>query len=209
MRAHTPKTLVLCEGEADMLVMEGLATHAGLAQNLKFQSYNGGSKMRDFLANLKVSPEFARGEYTKILVTRDADASYEAAVQSLKDAILDVFSVIVEAPGNWADLYSSGKITSYVVPGSHQTGMIETLCLNAARAKNPDQFTCLDSFIDCLEGQWGQRPHEKVRFILWSIIAQGVSAQDRLSLKYAIRNLDFNWENVAYSDLRQLFQSLD
>lgn len=209
MRAHTPKTLVLCEGKADKLVMECLAKHSGLDQNLKFESYDGSSKLREYLTNLKVSPEFTRGEYAKILVTRDADENYEAAVQSLQNAILEVFSVSVEIPGQWGNLTSGGKITTHVIPGSHQTGMIETLCLNAARAKNPEQFTCLDHFIDCLEKQWGQRPHEKVRFTIWSIIAQGMLAQDRLSLPYAIKNLDFNWENAAYNDLKQLFQSLE
>lgn len=208
MRTHTPKTLVLCEGKADKLVMECLAKHSGLDQNLKFESYDGSSKLREYLANLKVSPEFTRGEYAKILVTRDADENYEAAVQSLQNAILEVFSVSVEIPGQWGDLISGGKITSHVIPGSHQTGMIETLCLNAARAKNPEQFTCLDSFIDCLGSQWGQRPHEKVRFTLWTIIAQGQIAKDRLSIERAIAKIDFNWDDASYDSLKQLFRDI-
>ena len=99
-------------------------------------------------------------------------------------------------------------MAAWVIPGKEQTGMIETLCLNAACAKNPDQFTCLNSFIDCLEAQWGHKPHEKVRFTLWTIIAQGKTAQDRLSIPYAIKNLDFNWDNAAYDSLKQLFRDI-
>jgi hypothetical protein len=209
MRAHTPKTLVLCEGKADRLVMESLAAHVGLRQNLVFESYDGESKLRENLANLKVSPEYTRGEYRKILVTRDADDNYVAALTSVHAAIQQVFAQTIENPGDWVDLNSTTKITSWIIPGPNQTGMIETLCLNAARALNPNQFNCLDAFIQCLEGQWGKRPHEKVRFFVWTIIAQGALAQDRLSPEYAVKNLDFNWDDTAYNGLKELFLSLE
>jgi hypothetical protein len=188
--------------------MEGLAIHAGLAQNLKFESYDGGSKMRHFLANLKVSPEFTRGEYTKILVTRDADSSYEAAWQSVKDSIQHVFAHTVANPGDWVKLESGPKIAAWVIPGQDQNGMIETLCLDAARSKAPEMFTCLDPFVACLTTQWKEAPHEKIRFLLWTIIAKGPNVQDRLSMEYAIKNLDFNWENAAYDSLKALFKDL-
>lgn len=209
MRAHTPKTLVLCEGKADRLVMESLAAHAGLGQHLVFESYDGGSKLRANLANLAVSPEFTRREYRKILVTCDADDNYDAAFTSVKTAIQQVFAQTIEKPGDWVDLNSSTKISAWIIPGPNRTGMIETLCLDAARALNPDQFTCLDSFINCLETQWGKRPHEKVRFFVWTIIAQGALAQDRLSPEYAVKNLDLNWDDSAYDGLKELFRSLE
>lgn len=62
--------------------------------------------------------------------------------------------------------------------------------------------------MDCLEAQWGHKPHEKVRFTLWTIIAQGKTAQDRLSISYAIKNLDFNCDDPAYTSLRKLFQEI-
>jgi len=36
MKAHVPKTLILCEGKEDKLVMQGLARHAGMEERLDF-----------------------------------------------------------------------------------------------------------------------------------------------------------------------------
>jgi hypothetical protein len=208
MKAHPPVTLMLCEGKDDMLVMESLAQHAGLAQQLKFESYDGESKLRAFLANLKVSPEYARGEYKKILVTRDADRDYAAAWQSVKDSIQSIFSAAITNPGEWTTLEFGVRIAAWIIPGPGQAGMIETLCLDAVRAKTPEMFACLDPFVECLSSQWGDAPHEKIRFVLWTIIAQGQGAQDRLSIDRAIRNIDFNWDDSAYVRLKELFQEI-
>jgi hypothetical protein len=208
MKSRSPKTLVLCEGKDDELVMQTLASHSGMDQDLVFMQYGGESKLREYLKTLMARRGFQNREYSKILITRDADQNYDAAVQSLKDAIHEVFSVNVMTPGEWVELSTGSKISTCVICGPNQKGMIETLCLDAIRAKNPEQFTCLDSFIDCLETQWGHRPHEKVRFTLWTIIAQGKTAKDRLSISYAIKNLDFNWDNAAYDNLRQLFKEI-
>ncbi len=208
MREHTPVTLVLCEGKDDRLVMERLAQHCGLDAHLKFESYDGESNLRAFLANLKVSPEFARGEYAKILVTRDADSDYDAAWKSIQGSMQKVFAQTVTQPGEWIELESGGKMAAWVIPGADQTGMIETLCLNAARSNDPVIFACLDPFVACLEANWGQKPHEKVRFGLWTIIAQGQKAKHRLSMERAIANIDFNWDDSAYDSLKQLFRDI-
>lgn len=99
MTPHKPVPLVLCEGKEDRLVMEMLAQHAGLGGKLAFQDYGGESKLRAYLATLKVSPEFARGEYSRVLVTRDADANFSGAWASIRDSIKIVFSQTPASPG--------------------------------------------------------------------------------------------------------------
>ena len=101
MTPHKPIPLVLCEGKEDRLVMEMLAQHAGLEGKLAFQDYGGESKLRAYLATLKVSPEFARGEYSRVLVTRDADANFSGAWASIRDSIKIVFSQTPASPGEW------------------------------------------------------------------------------------------------------------
>jgi len=76
MKPHTPIPLVLCEGKEDLLVMETLAREAGIGGKLKFKDYGGESNLRKYLVNLKARPEFNRGEFSRILVTRDADANH-------------------------------------------------------------------------------------------------------------------------------------
>lgn len=208
MKPHSPKTLVLCEGKDDELVMQALANHAGLGDDLVIKEYGGNSKLRKYLRTMKAKGEFSSGQYTRILITCDADQNYQAAVQSLKDAIQNVFAVNVEAPMEWAHLSSGAQITSWIIPGADQTGMIETLCLNASRANDSALFACLDPFMACLESNWGQKPHEKIRFGIWTIIAQRQKAKQRLSMERAIANIDFYWDDPAYESLRELFQQI-
>ena len=209
MKARTPVTLVLCEGKADKLVMESLAKHSGNSGHLVFESYDGESRLRDYLSNLIVRPEYVSGAYAQILVTRDADADYAAAWQSIRDAIHSVFALQVAEPGQWSNTDIGVKISAWIIPGKDESGMIETLCLKAANQQNPGLFLCLDSFIDCLSKQQGAAPHEKVRFAIWTIIAQGSLAKDRLSMDLAVKRIDFNWGDQAYDALRELFAAID
>lgn len=209
MREHNRKALVLCEGKDDMLVMQALSRHAGISEErLGFQEYGGETKLREYLATLKASPEYARGEYSKIMVTRDADRDFNSAWQSLKDSIRIVFSQSPAQPGDWITTELGVPATGWVIPGPHQSGMIETLFLDAVRATSPEVFNCLDPFVDCLALSHGNRPHEKVRFLLWSVIAQGPSAKDRLSVAAALQNSPPDWNAEPFQPLRTLLSSL-
>lgn len=208
MKAHTPKTLVLCEGKEDMLVMQGLARHAALGELLEFQNYGGETKLRAYLANLKVSPEYSRGEYNKVLVTRDADKDFSSAWQSVADSIRAVFSDMPAKSGEWITSADGVQIAAWIIPGPGQTGMIETLCLDAARSNSPETFMCLDPFVECLGRMLGEPPHEKVRFALWTIIAQGKAAKDRLSVELALKRISIPWEDEKFSGLRNLLAEI-
>lgn len=208
MTPHQAIPLVLCEGKEDRLVMEMLARHAGLEGKLAFQDYGGESKLRAYLATLKVSPEFARGEYSRILVTRDADANFSRAWTSISDAIKAVFSQAPASPGEWIAPEVGAQISAWVIPGAGKTGMIETLCLDASRSKSPELFTCLDPFVACLGKLHEVIPHEKVRFALWTIIAQGAGAKDRLSLDRALAKLPLDWGDETFAPLRRLLVEL-
>ncbi len=208
MKPHKPIPLVLCEGKEDRLVLEMLANHAGLEGKLAFQDYGGESKLRAYLATLKVSPEFARGEYSRILVTRDADANFSGAWTSISDSIKAVFSQAPALPGEWIAPEVGAQISAWVIPGPGKTGMIETLYLDASRSKSPELFTCLDPFVACLGKLHEGIPHEKVRFALWTIIAQGAGAKDRLSLDRALTKLPLDWGDEAFAALRKLLTEL-
>jgi hypothetical protein len=208
MKPHPSKPLVLCEGKEDRLVMEMLAQHAGLEGKLSFQDYGGETNLRRNLATLKVSPEFRRGEYARVLVTRDADSDFNAAWASVTGSLKTVFSCEPGRPGEWVAAEGGVPMTAWVVPGPGQTGMIETLCLDAARSKNPEMFGCLDPFVVCLGSLNDCTPHEKVRFALWTIIAQGKGAQDRLSLDRALAKLDLAWDDEAFAPLTEILVTL-
>lgn len=144
MKPHTPKPLVLCEGKEDKLVIETLADHAGLTGKIVFEDYGGKDNLRNYLRLLKASPEFVRGEYSKILVTRDADTDYASAWDASKGAVRDVFSITPGSLGAWEQIEGGPSITVWIIPGPDQTGMIETLCVESSRSAIPEVLTCLD-----------------------------------------------------------------
>lgn len=204
MKSHTPKALVLCEGKEDLLVIRALANHAGLAEKLAFQQYGGKDQLRANLHQLKTSPEYARGEYSRILVTRDADSDFASSWQALQDAIVEAFSCKPVAPGKWIKREAEPEIAAWIIPGPGKTGMIETLCLESSRKKSPKILECVDTFMTCLATVHGEQVHEKTRFAIWTIAAQGAGAQKRLSLERAVPMLPIDWDDVACTPLRDL-----
>ena len=204
MKSHTPKVLVLCEGKEDLLVIEALANHAGLGGKLIFEQYGGKDQLRAYLRQLKTSPEYARGEYSRILVTRDADSDFDSSWQALKGSIVEAFSCEPTAPGEWIKRETEPEIAAWIIPGPGQTGMLETLCIESSRTQSPEVLACLDSFMTCLATVHGAEAHEKTRFAIWTIAAQGAGAHKRLSLDRAVSNLPIDWDDVAYGPLRDL-----
>ena len=204
MKAHSPIPLVLCEGKEDRLVIEAIAKHAGLEGKLAFEHYDGESSLRRYLGTLKVRPDFCRGEFSRVLVTRDADSDSSGAWASVHASIQSVFSIELNTPGIWVPTEGGVPIAAWIIPGPDQAGMIESLCLDAARTRSPDLFECLDPLMDCLEGLQGKRSHEKVRFAIWTIIAQGAGARKRLSLERAIQHVPLDWDAEAFAPLRKI-----
>lgn len=207
MRPRTKIHLVVCEGEDDRRVMQALANHAGFGDRLVFEDYANAGSLRAYLRALHARPEFTSGAIASVLVTRDADNNFENAWRSVHDAVKAVFSIELPEPGTWLAVADIPRFAAWIVPGPGQTGMIETLCLDAAREFNQTLFDCLDSFMDCLARTQGVRPHEKARFHHWTIAAQGPGAQDRLSLKVALNHMPPDWNAGAFSKLTEILRS--
>ena len=208
MKQQQPKPLVLCEGKEDLLVIEALANHAGLENKLGFLQYGGKDRLRAYLHQLKASPEYARGEYSKILVTRDADLEFNSSWDALKGAVKEAFDCDVGEPGIWIKPGGAPELAAWIIPGPGKTGMIETLCVESSRTKAPEVFDCLDSFATCFAGIQGVALHEKARFEIWTIAAQGAGAKGRISLKYAIPNLPIDWNDETFTPLKKLLASI-
>ena len=208
MKPHTPKPLVLCEGKEDKLVIETLAEHAGLTGKLAFDDYGGKDNLRNYLKLLKARPEYVRGEYSKVLVTRDADSDFPSAWDAAKGSIQDVFSIAPGSPGAWVRIDDRPEIAAWIIPGPGQSGMIETLCVESSRSKIPDLLTCLDSFVACLNSNHGKPIHEKARFAIWTIAASGPVIKDRLSMERAIPQLPIDWNDQVFDSLRSILTNL-
>lgn len=205
MNAPVKKPLVLCEGKQDKLVMEELAKHAGLEGLLDFENYGGKDKLRDYLRLLKVRPEYVSGEHPRILVTRDADNNFDNSWQSLRTAVSEILSCTVEQPGDWCKTADGTEVAAWVVPGAGKKGMIETMCVDSSEENAPGVFACLASFLECLESVHKSPIHEKSRFAIWTIAAQGgEGAQNRMPLERAISYLPIDWDAEAFTPLKEL-----
>lgn len=196
--------LVLCEGKEDCVVLQKIAEATGL-DGLQFEPFGGKDKLPARLEQLSLSPEFTRGQIHKILITRDADGSWEAAFQSLKDAVQRIFGLELSQTGEWAALNGHCKIALWIIPGDDQTGMLETLCLQAAKDVSPSDFECLDQFATCLNQQSGAVLHAKEKFAIWSVVAQDKQLpRQRLSLLRAIERIPIDWTHSSFARLSDL-----
>lgn len=196
--------LVLGEGRDDCAVFQKVAETAELS-GLKFEELGGKDYFVKRLKQLRLSPEFTRGQIQRILITRDADDSWEASLRSLSDAVERVFGPKIANTREWVAVNAHCEIALWIVPGDHQPGMLETLCLEVAKEAAPSDFECLDQFASCLEKQAQATLHEKEKFAIWSLVAQEKQLpRQRLSLSRAIANIPLDWKNPVFSDLTQL-----
>lgn len=180
--------IVLCEGKEDKQVLECLLADMGIDQ-VEVRKYEGKDNLRQALKLLIKSPEFTRGQYTRILVTRDADEDWDSAWASMRDTIQNVFKIQLNDAIEWVPINEDTQITAWVFPGHGQKGMIETLCLDVARQTNPEAFECLDQYTDCLQQKYQARlltvyftaPKAAKTEFLWRISVWGKPTRRRRS----------------------------
>lgn len=193
--------LVLCEGKEDKLLMEALATHLGITNGLEFESYDSAERLKSNLRNLRTQGRFAAGELGRILVTRDADSDPGAAWDVLAGSVRDALGVDCRQAGVWEKTAEGPEVAAWLVPAVGSPGMIESLCLEAARGSQPVVFGCLDPFVSCLETQRKTPLHPKEVFAYWTICGQDHDPRKRLSLERALSHLPFDWNHTAFSGL--------
>lgn len=207
MRMPGKYGLVLAEGKTDIAVLERIAQAAGIG-GLRFENFGGSGNLKSFLEVLVKRPDFVSGRIGKVLITRDADDSFESAWSSVRGMVAKVFGPSIEEPGRWESSRNGPRIAAWIVPGSGRTGMIESLCLDVAKKSAPDAFECLLPFTSCLRDNHGIELHEKERFDIWTIIAQGPAlGRKRMSFSDALARIGFDWADDTFSELRDLLES--
>jgi len=200
--------VVLCEGKDDRQVIECLLVDMGIS-HVDVREYKGKDALRAALDLLKASPEFTRGELSKILITRDADDNWDSAWASLRDNTQAVFGIELPDVNQWTVLNDDTQVAAWIFPGRGKSGMIETLCLDVARHSNPADFECLDQYALCLEQKHHAKLHEKARFEIWSIAAQTFPAPRRgLSMERVLKKLPLDWKNEMFQETRNILAAL-
>ena len=206
MNPPSPIHLVLCEGSDDQRVMEGLAAHCGILEHLRFRNYAESGTLRSFLVTLSKSPEFTSGGIQTILITRDADDDHRSCWQTVRDAAKAAFGRELSGPGHWESIQAGPRVAAWINPAPGENGMLESLFLQAARDSHAEVFPCIDAFVECIAKARQARLHEKSRFSIWSIVAQGPGAKDRLSIQKALERLPPNWDHPAFAGLSRMLR---
>lgn len=198
--------LILGEGKKDITVLQKI-TPENVLDQLNFEYYEGKNKLGLFLETTLKSPGYTSGRIQRILVTRDADENWESAWQSAREAVQGVFKVKVPEPGKWQQIENGPLIAIWVAPGNNKEGMIETLYLEAAKSSDTQAFECLETYIECLKTKDSIELHEKERFDIWTIVAQGegpAKGRKRLSFDDVIGRLSLNWNSDVFSEIKTL-----
>ena len=202
-------SLVFGEGKEDLAVMQKVASAAQIS-GLEYKEYRGKDKLKSFLKVERKAPDYTSGRIQRILITRDADENWQAAWDAARNAVQSIFEVEVSAPGQWQQIENGPQIAVWIAPGSNQEGMIETLCLEAAKNSDADTFDCLETYTDCLQSKHGIELHEKERFEIWTIAAQGPAmGRKRLPFAEAItrKQLPIDWSNSAFTEIKDLLNA--
>lgn len=198
--------LVLCEGKGDVAVMERIARAAKL-HRLRFKYYSGKTNLHSSLEVLSKTPAFNNGSLSRILITRDADDCYQEAWQEVRETVQLVLGVSLDEPETWhcSDAGDIPALAVWIAPARNQPGMIESLCLQAAAQVDPRSLHCLDLYSRCLKQNNRIELHEKERFGIWTIAAQGTASRSRrMSFRDAIERLPIPWDGPVFEPLRKI-----
>ncbi len=200
-------SLVLGEGKEDLAVLQKVA-EAGEINGLRYKEYGGKNKLKSFLNMEQKAPEYTSGRIKRILITRDADENWQAAWDAASGAAQNIFGVVISAPGEWQQIENGPQVSIWIAPSRDKEGMIETLCLEAAKNTDSDTFDCLETYVECLQTKHQIELHEKERFEIWTIAAQGSAmGRRRLPFSEAITRLPIDWSNSAFTEIKDLLDA--
>ena len=198
--------LILGEGKDDVAVLKKITPEESL-KKLNYEDYKGKDKLESFLETTLNSPGYTSGRIKKILVIRDADENWKSAWQSASEAVQRVFKVKLSEPGKWQQIENGPLITIWIAPGNKTEGTIETLYLKAAKNSDVQVFDYLEKYTECLKTKDSIELHEKERFAIWTIAAQGkgpVKGRKRLAFNDVIKRLPLNWNSDVFGEIKTL-----
>jgi hypothetical protein len=191
--------LVVCEGEDDQAVIEGLARHAGL-KDIRVEGCRGVDNFGQFLRGLPQRPEFTRREVSVLGIVLDADRDRAACWQRIQDRVREAFHVDLAAEGVFAG--DRPRIGALITAVGNQ-GTLEDVVLEAVR--NQPGFRCLEEYFRCLAAETGRPSYPaKARFRAW----MASQADYDLRVGKAASGGYLPWTSAAFDSLRQFLIAL-
>lgn len=136
--------VIVVEGKEDKLFFDALINHLSL-NDIQVLDIGGKTELRKYLKALINVSGF--DEVRSLGITRDANSSPSAALQSVRDALR---SLGLPAPDRTLVPYGDKpKVVIMIFPDENTPGMLEDLCLQAVM-QDPAMF-CVDQYFQCLQ----------------------------------------------------------
>lgn len=184
--------LLIGEGKEEVRFFESLLRSLRI-ENIQVTDYAGKEKLRTFLITLPRIPGFAG--LNALGVTRDADDSYEAALDSIRVAL---------AAGN---LPPELSVSMYVMPGEKAEGALENLCIETISGSAIAE--CIDAYLFCaaeagLKHKWSIASNAKAR--IQALFA--VQERPGLRLGEAAEAGLIDWNSKYFDPLKKFLISL-
>ncbi len=194
----TQPKLILGEGIDEVRFFKALLAHLGIV-DIQVTDYGGKTKLSDFLQTLPAVPGFT--QLRSLMVTRDADASYAAAYQSVCDGLKNagfpdpsISPVPIGFPA----------IHIYIMPDNQNAGMLEDLCL--ASVHSDPAISCVEAYFQCVQQAAGRNPTPLAKARLHAWLASQTDPDRRLG--EAAEKGYWPWMVQAFQPLIRLIQSL-
>jgi len=191
--------VLVVEGREEELFFGAFIGHLGL-WNIQISPIGGKEQLRRNLKALVLSPGFS--EVTFLSVVRDANADWDSAFQSVRDALQAVNLPAPEHP--LMPVGHSPQVAVMILPEEGATGMLEDLCLKAV-VQNPAML-CVEQYFQCLQRKDLPLPRNmskaKVQVFLASRPKAGLRLGEGAQAGY------WPWQDEAFEQVKEFLQML-
>jgi len=193
--------LLLCEGNDDKAVVEGLCRH-GEISDLVIEPYCGRGNLERVVKALPIRPEFTRKEVTSFAILIDAEEDGEASFQKLRNAIQQGLDIVIEQPGVFVG--TAPRVAGFIISEADgKKGMLEDLCLESVSDRA--DYKCMQEYFDCLSKKTATKNyHPKAKFKAW--MASQTEYDFRVGLAAGKGYLP--WESKAFGPILEFLKSV-
>ncbi len=182
-RIEKPK-LIIGEGKDEEYFFSALIKYLAI-DDIEVLSYGGKTNLNNYLNVLRSLDSFSN--LRSLLITRDADESFNTASQSINDS--------KERIKESKDL----KIKTFIFPDNSSEGMLEELCL---RAINSSDMGCIEFFFQCIN----REPSEFSKAKIHAWLSTQTKPDKRLG--EAAKSGYIDWKNPIFEELINFIKSL-
>ncbi|MBI4772182.1 MAG: hypothetical protein HY784_17625 [Chloroflexi bacterium] len=193
--------MLVGEGVEEVRFLRAFLTHLQI-KDVQVEHYGGKSGLAAYLKALTGPPRSGFREVTTLGITRDADADWTTAFQSVGDVLGKLGLSVPTAPGLFAT--GSPRVGVLILPGNNEPGMLEDLCL--AAVEDDPGMPCVDEYLECVGARAARQPGNPAKARVHAWLASQVRPDLRLG--EAAEKGYWPWESPAFDPLERFLRNL-